>query len=257
MITPQKFKIPVFFYFALALLFSATYLIFSKTKIGNRQTSENTSYKFVAGSKKDEEVAQKHSNHKRARVKSTEEQKGATIFNEKKMPVAFTTSSGTLTSTAINDYEISKEDIPVLESIISSHFKEIETHLSNNTIYMESDSDSKNRIFTYRIQSLGNERHSILNSLKLDLICRFKKTKGEAIFSALMNDPGNQEKLAGLGQYDAEIKFHPNERGDSEIVTFVYTDPASGKRICTSSRTIESFKEVFGDTFVFSRDDSK
>lgn len=158
---------------------------------------------------------------------------------------------GSLTSSAIETLDIKREEIPILQDLINFSFKKFESLLAESAVYIESESDPAEQRFTYQIPASKVARNKILSSLKKGILDQFGESKGNSIFSAFLMDPGNLQRLAGLGRYDTKIQFHPNETGDVNIVTYYYTDPDSGSRIRTSITTIESFKEAFGATFVF------
>lgn len=159
--------------------------------------------------------------------------------------------NGRLTEYSIKEIGLDESEVPKVQAEIDGVLGDFEATTASKAVLNAAQSDPDKGIYVYNIPSFGAESQNILDKFKGKLRKIVDSGKSELILHMLMGGGSEPELYGGLGKYDVRIKFHPSlvAGNDERVATFSYCDPKTGNQVMSSERTVEKFKELFGNSF--------
>ncbi len=159
-------------------------------------------------------------------------------------------AGGLLTSGAAEAAGIDSNERAEVQREIDKSWDQYEISTARRTVMNSNLSDADKGISVFDIPALKDRGAGIRSDLsrRLESLVGIDRTK------VLMDSLANTEAFGGLGSYDVRIRFLPADpdRGIAlETVEYVATDPESGTRAESASMTLDRFKQLYGDAFVF------
>ncbi len=164
-------------------------------------------------------------------------------------------SNGRLTSNSIDEIGLSELDAPKVQESIDRLFSGFEALMAKKATLNTAKSKPEQKIFIYDIPASGQESQILLDDFKSSLAFLKDPKKSELIYHMMCGGGADVEIFGGLGKYDARIEFRPSraEGSTEQVVFFNYCDPKTGNQVMSSERSLEKFKEIYGDTFEFEK----
>lgn len=150
---------------------------------------------------------------------------------------------GNLTTKAIEDLQLSDEEISSITKVIAQVMDEVAADFVSRTKLTESRSIGSNDSHTYFTVARVDSGETFLNKLSGHLVEILGEDRGLKLAGKLESF----DYAGGLGRYDIETELI-RENG-TETIKQHFLDPNNGRLLQSTESTASAFRERFGDLF--------
>jgi hypothetical protein len=152
---------------------------------------------------------------------------------------------GELTEDAAKAVNLTATESKNVENIMKTAWEEASSYFMKNTVIDETKTDLNQEKYVYNIKAAPDRGASILKTLKESMNSAIGKDRQKILMKGFQTD----DALGGFGYRDITIEILPREG----MYKYKYRISETGSTTAAGSGAISKFKDIFGDTFDFSK----